>query len=595
MPITQSIQEARKRGVADDQILNEIMKQNPAKTQVFQEAQKRGADASQILNEVIKQNTGSFGSFLKGEIAGGAKESEKPTGEVARFATDVIQETIGSKGLLGVAQMPGKVIEAGVKTIDQKMLGETSNNLSNLTAQLVMKRNALPEGEKRTKLDKIIKDNFSQLDQIKDIFMEQEKEIITPRQAISTAGRAAATAVGGGGKTIAQQVVRSAIAGAGYGVSGGIEEEATPSELLARGAIGGIVGGAIPIVTKVGNAIIQKVVVKPVKGMTKAVSQFFFGPEGTSGFGVRFEDPTLSGFLKTARRQEGGTKFEDITTMLHGAVKGVRDKMKNEFVKAEEQMVEKPVVRKTITGTMESIIKDFLKINQATQKAVERSGLDDTQIKVVNRILTEVEKIPKSPTTKDILTTKRIIDNLYRGTKSTKQSDAIVSKITRYLSSTIEAVDKNFAKASEMYAKDSKFLSLIQKNILGTTKESVEQTANNLFSIAKSIEDPFKKQETEKLLTELSKRSGVDFMKILKALSAAVNLSPQQAQGLRAGIVRELARILQTGISEGVGFAGTIAKKIPKVPENILETLRTGMGSVGRVGAIKGIEELFNK
>lgn len=603
--ITDSIQEARKKGMTDDAIVQEIMKQNPQKSDSFNEAINKGMKSSEILDEIVRQNQGNvvqpiavkptFGSFLKKEITGGTTEAEMPQGGVGGFAAGLLQETVGSKGLLGVAQMPGKVIKSAILIQDKQRLSTTISTLANLTAQQVIQMRGLPEGERKDRLNQIVKDNFEDLKKLNQIAVEQEQGIMETREALATTGRAIATVVGGGGKTLAQQSLRAGLAGAGYGVASGVEEEATPAELLKRGAIGFATAALIPGAMKVGNAIVQKVVVKPLKGVANTVSRFFFGPEGTTGFGVRFEDPTLSGFLKTAQRRPGGAKLEDITTMLHGAVKAVKDKMKSQFAEAEEELVEKPIVRKTVTETVKKNIIDFLRIDKATAKEVASSGMDDTQVRAVNRILREVEKLPKNPTTKDVLRMRRIVDTFYRGTKNTKQSDAIVSKTTNYLNSLIKAVDKDFAKASERYAVDSKFLSLLQKNVIGTTKESVEQTANNLFTIAKNLDNPFKREASQKLLQELSDRSGVDFLKILKGLAAAENLSPQQSLGLRAGIVRELVRMMQGQISNLIGVAGVVRQKIPKVPQNILEELGKGAGMAGRIGAIKTVEDLFNK
>ena len=57
MPILDSIQQAQSRGANPDDIVSEIIKQNPARAGVFQQARSRGADSQTILDEVVKQNT----------------------------------------------------------------------------------------------------------------------------------------------------------------------------------------------------------------------------------------------------------------------------------------------------------------------------------------------------------------------------------------------------------------------------------------------------------------------------------------------------------------------------------------------------------
>jgi len=56
MGIVKSIQTARKRGIKDEKILQEIIKQNPLKKESLEQALERGANPTQILEEIIKQN-----------------------------------------------------------------------------------------------------------------------------------------------------------------------------------------------------------------------------------------------------------------------------------------------------------------------------------------------------------------------------------------------------------------------------------------------------------------------------------------------------------------------------------------------------------
>ena len=56
---------------------------------------------------------------------------------------------------------------------------------------------------------------------------------------------------------------------------------------------------------------------------------------------------------------------------------------------------------------------------------------------------------------------------------------------------------------------------------------------------------------------------GVNYAKLFRALAVAERLNPQAAQGLRAGITREIVRILQVGISEVAGVAGRARGVLP--------------------------------
>lgn len=55
MLIIESIHKARVKGVTDEQILEEIMKQNPERGKVFSESIKKGIKATQIIDEIIKE------------------------------------------------------------------------------------------------------------------------------------------------------------------------------------------------------------------------------------------------------------------------------------------------------------------------------------------------------------------------------------------------------------------------------------------------------------------------------------------------------------------------------------------------------------
>ncbi len=57
MSIIDSINKARQKGVSDEKILEEIIKQNPDKKGALGEALKRGAKHSNILEEIVKQNS----------------------------------------------------------------------------------------------------------------------------------------------------------------------------------------------------------------------------------------------------------------------------------------------------------------------------------------------------------------------------------------------------------------------------------------------------------------------------------------------------------------------------------------------------------
>lgn len=79
MNIVESINNARKKNINDDVILQEIRKQNPQKEEFFKRAEISGASSTAILNEIIRQN--KISELEKTPLDNGVNLPEKPTDE----------------------------------------------------------------------------------------------------------------------------------------------------------------------------------------------------------------------------------------------------------------------------------------------------------------------------------------------------------------------------------------------------------------------------------------------------------------------------------------------------------------------------------
>lgn len=378
---------------------------------------------------------------------------------------------------------------------------------------------------------------------------EQIAEFAIPAGKIIQAGKAANIAAGGGKVGLLAEAGINAL---GFGAVGSAQE-GEPDEATT------IIAGMIPIASKVGKPII--------KGLARKTSDFFFGPEGTSGILARYKDPQgVEKFLTTARRQPGGENVEDIVSVLNKAIKSVSDKSVKKFVSAEEKIIQTKVKSQPVLNEISDRIKDFLKVEKLTAQSIKSSALSDVEANTINKTL-HIIKSNKNWTTKGILGLKRKVDTFFRGTEVSAKSDALITRITKVLNEAIGLADPTFREATKSFAKDKKFLEKLGINIVGKTAQvNVDQTANKLFQLAKDLDNPFKREASEALLRELGKRTGIDFIKILTALKTANNLSPQNSLGLRAGVIREIIRALQVGVSEVAGFAGKATQKIPKSP-----------------------------
>jgi len=205
-----------------------------------------GVPMSSLARTDIKEKP-TFGSFLKDEIMGGATKKQVPEKGIAKVGAEILQRTVGSKGLLGVAQMPGRVIESALLAGDQKKLAETNLKTAELANKLMDRMKKMPEGEKKEKQKDILQQAMKQISIGQDVFNETGERILTPGEAVSTSINAALTAwssTQGISTSLKEAAGRGAIMGAGYSGARGIEERNKPMEIAKKALIGGLVGTA---------------------------------------------------------------------------------------------------------------------------------------------------------------------------------------------------------------------------------------------------------------------------------------------------------------------------------------------------------------
>lgn len=119
MAIVKSIHEALKRGATHDEIINQIVSQNPNKAKSIEEARKRGASSLNIISEIIRQNPMSS-DFVS--------ETERPMVEKGNKLNQVVQKSAeynqptnaytGREGFLGgvgktVQNLPSSTYQFG--------------------------------------------------------------------------------------------------------------------------------------------------------------------------------------------------------------------------------------------------------------------------------------------------------------------------------------------------------------------------------------------------------------------------------------------------------------------------------------------------
>lgn len=543
MAILESIQQARKRGATDEQIIQEIQKQNPNKSGSFESAQRRGAGASTVLNEIIKQNS---------------QQQQEPQKDFL--------DKLGGIGR-GITSFTG-----GRKI--GEFLGGTIASTPGL-GPLVTGVDTTPE-ERRT----------------------IQQNLPSTGEVLKSAAGAAATGllsigglkgVGIVGKSFLQRVLVSAGLGAGFAETGAIEERgklATPKEL----ALGAGVGAALP-----GAGVVARKTFGIIKGTPQFVSNFFFGPKGTSGIKVRFKDPQgVARFLSTARRQAGGQNVEDITTLLNKSITAVRNTANRVYEEGLKRIEDSRVVSLqrvtiqgqraarifnpdtgetidlTIQGIKGKLTKELRKFNVFVDTRKQALNFTESPLdKIEERKLREVFQTINSWKDLAPLGLNRLarkIGNFRRPGQTSNEFNLIIDNVRRNIRGYVGDRIPEVRTLNQTFTESADLLDKLSVNIEGTARLNVDQTSQRLFRLAKSLDDPFTFEGSEKILLELEKRTGVPFFDILRALATAENLSPQKAQGLRSGVIRELVRLLEVGISEVAGVSGQVAQKIPRVP-----------------------------
>jgi len=365
------------------------------------------------------------------------------------------------------------------------------------------------------------------------------------------------------------------------------------TEALGFGAIGSaqkgevdkptsIVAGLIPV----GGALLSR--------LAGGASRFLFGPKGQTGLQVRFADPQgVQAFLKTGQRKPGGATIQDIEKLYTSSVESVRRNIRENYRAALEALPKRlgsggrmlQVGQKTTIRTGGKTI--VLDINGVRSKAVDTVKKFGVQVDGTGKKLDFLESPFGRAEERKLLEVFRVIDD-WRDT-SPAGLNRLARKIgnmrvtsdapgKRELNAVIDSIRNGtrdymadvgvpgIKQLNASYSSGQNFLNKLEVNIEGKSKLNVDQTANKIFQLAKDLDDPFKREGAEQLLKQLERHTGVPVLDMMRALSAAANLTPQGSQGLRAGVVRELTRLLEVGVSAGVGAAGTASKAGVRFP-----------------------------
>lgn len=311
----------------------------------YQEFLGRVGAVTPIVPETSLLETG--GGFFEEELRGGA-DITGLTG-LKRFGAELFQSTLGSKGLLGVAQLPGKVF--GQKSIieTQTKLDEAKAQTFDIAANLIKRIREEKDPEILARLQESARGMDDELANIQKAEEDLSRFKVTPKEAIGTSLAAGATVAPVGkflGATKILKLVttlRESLRGAAFTTATAFGEDRLPTtKELATGAT---VGAAVPTVGGVLGAVVKKTfsiagqVVKSIAG----------------ALGVSFDDIARNpkAAQEVAERLLGGkdTVQSVLRTNAENLLKSVqsfRQRLRANFGNALESLSEKQIALKDI-------------------------------------------------------------------------------------------------------------------------------------------------------------------------------------------------------------------------------------------------------
>lgn len=175
-----------------------------------------------------------------------------PSEEKPGLLKSLWQTTFGTKGLGGIAEMPGRVLSVPGLAKQQTGLAETRMGMSDITTKLIETWKKTPEGTQKEKLKTLINENFRSMGETSRMEEYLKQKTLTPREATATTMRAGTTAASFGMPAATSAKGAAAISGAlgaSYGAATAIEEgkdwKDTARNAFISGAVSAVVGGAL--------------------------------------------------------------------------------------------------------------------------------------------------------------------------------------------------------------------------------------------------------------------------------------------------------------------------------------------------------------
>ena len=391
MSILTSIDIARKARVSDDQILNEIIKQNPNKKNVFEQAKSRGASSSDIINELIRQNstTGAINTLEESTIKQDAQQNKGILRKVGDFFT-------------GSTQKFAQTLGAAASVIDPKTKKMREETLSSARQQADMYMEMAKKETDKAKKEKYLKAAMTIADtEDLDIFNNPEyqktaKQIFGEGAGVALEtlswGKVGNLAKSSRALTAGQMALRSAgtggTIGAISGASQALQENKSMKDVavssLKGGATGAVVSGAIGYGTgKLVGKVSQKQATKIVSPKLTSAEKELAAKSG------RLKSRTLlrgERYLPSDKDKELGRLAQDI---------GLKGKdVSRDIGKANTALEREAATLKSILQKRKAIFnKNNIKGQLNKMKADQTADLIDGELRPYNNYIAKFNKM----------------------------------------------------------------------------------------------------------------------------------------------------------------------------------------------------------
>lgn len=416
----------------------------------------QGTPTQTDIDEVISSLGASpkKSSFLKEEFLGG--------GEAKGFGAQLFQSTIGSKGLLGVAQQAGKAIGARSAIQEQTRLEEQRAKIFGSQLSLVNQMQRTKDSEKLKKLQSSLLSLNNTLRTVEEAQGGLGRFTPTVRENIGTTINAAATVAPAGRFVKGARLAtagREAVRGVGFVTGQALSEDRLPTggELAAGAATGALVA---PVAAGGG------VVARKVLGVAKQVTKSLAGVLGVSVDEI-FANPqiaqrTAQALLKGKETISGVLKRE--TETIVNGVRSLRQRLRTAFgeglktLKAED--INPVAFRKNLT----KVFNEFgISVDQKTNERIFANVEFDTPtlLSKASSLIDDVSRVEM-----DGLSFQRILKKIQNARFKTTGTDPQRLSFNAFLTDlekgVSDSVNKSTTKLNELNKAFSEGMQIVE-------------------------------------------------------------------------------------------------------------------------------------